>query len=661
MGLERSTVYGSSGMHRKVKLFVPGRLCLFGEHSDWAGAYKSINSEIVPGCAIVTGIEQGIYASAEKNDTFLFTSNEQEKENNRFECPMDPVSLKKEAEKGGYFSYVAGVAAYLCEKYPVSGIHIHVNKMDLPMKKGLSSSAAVCVLVTEAFNEVYYLNLTTVEIMNIAFLGEQKTPSRCGRLDQACAYGTRPVAMYFNGSELQVKPLTVGKPLFFVFADLMKGKDTVKILADLNSAYPFAKNEREKKLHEALGVDNQKFTKEAISLIFSGDAEKLGLLMTEAQELFDEKVRPMCEDQLASPVLHSVLEDENIKKLVFGGKGVGSQGDGSVQFLAKDRESQTLLKDYLQNKLGMTAYTLTLKPGKRVKKAVIPIAGFGTRLYPETRFVKKELCPVVDKDGLVKPILLVLLEELDKVGIDKICLVVNPDEISLYEDLFFKAISGDHYQKLPVTMKEYEEKLRRLAEKLEFTCQEEPRGFGHAVYQSVQFAGDEPVLLLLGDTLYESFNGIPCTEQLIDAFECYEKPVVAIQRINFDMVGSYGVFAGAWEDTSETVMKCSQIAEKPNSVYARDYLTVRTQKAKDNCYGAFGIYILTSDVFCELSNMIEKNKGLIDREIGLTEALNTLCRKESVYGIVINGKSYDLGNPEAYRNAVASFGLDKRS
>ena len=641
-----------------MELFSPGRLCLFGEHSDWAGANKTINSEIVPGCAIVTGVEQGIYATVEENGTFLFTSSLPGESKKSYECRMDSELLKNEAEKGGYYSYVAGVASYIYEHYHVSGIHVHVNKMDLPMKKGLSSSAAVCVLVARAFNEIYHLNLTTREIMQIAFYGEQRTPSRCGRLDQACAYGTRPVAMIFDGSDIQVKPLSVGKPLYYVFADLMAGKDTVKILADLNSAYPFAKNHKERQLHKALGEDNLKITERAIQLISKGDAKELGKLMKEAQLIFDEKIMPMCEDQLRSPVLHGVLNDPVVIELAYGGKGVGSQGDGTVQLLAKDEDCQRQLKEYLQDTLGMTSYTLTLLPNRVISKAIIPVAGFGTRLYPETRFVKKELCPVVDKDGLVKPILLVLLEELDSIGVEQICLVVNPEEKTLYEELFLKPISGNHYQKLPVAMKEYEEKLRKLTKKLSFVCQYEPKGFGHAVYQAEKFTDDEPVLLLLGDTIYESFDNAPCTRQLIETYELYGSPVVALQKIPFENVGSYGVFSGIWENESETVMKCTKIAEKPNVVYAKDYLTVRTKKEKDNCFGAFGAYVLTPEVFGVLNEMIE-HKPFGNEEIGLTEALDKICQEKSVYGLVVNGRSFDLGNPEAYRSAVASFGLCK--
>ena len=174
-------------MSKKIELFVPGRLCLLGEHSDWAGRHRVMNSKIVPGQAIVTGIEQGIYATVEKNDKFIVTSDLVSLNKAVFECEMDSEKLRETANAGGFFSYVAGVASYINECYNVRGLKIKITKMDLPIKSGLSSSAAICVLVARAFNQMYHLRLNTMGEMNIAFIGEQRTPSRCGRLDQACA------------------------------------------------------------------------------------------------------------------------------------------------------------------------------------------------------------------------------------------------------------------------------------------------------------------------------------------------------------------------------------------------------------------------------------------------------------------------------------------
>ena len=182
------------------EIFVPGRLCLFGEHTDWAGKYRTMNAEIVPGAALVTGIEQGIHATIEKATTFKMTSEAPEIADTwkDFECRMEFQELKEIAKSGSFFCYCAGVASYMLEWYKVGGVHIHLTKMDMPMKSGLSSSAAICVLVCRAFNQLYNLNLNTMGEMNIAYWGELRTASRCGRLDQACAFGVRPVKMTFD-------------------------------------------------------------------------------------------------------------------------------------------------------------------------------------------------------------------------------------------------------------------------------------------------------------------------------------------------------------------------------------------------------------------------------------------------------------------------------
>ncbi|MCR4789077.1 MAG: hypothetical protein K5888_10855 [Lachnospiraceae bacterium] len=641
---------------REIELFVPGRLCLFGEHSDWAGTNKTMNADIVPGCAIVTGIEQGIYGKASASEKFTVESTLPEYQGEFFECEMDMTKLKNAARGGGFFSYVAGVASYMCEWYHVGGIRLCITKMDLPMKSGLSSSAAICVMVARAFNIIYDLHLNTMGVMNIAYWGEQRTPSRCGRLDQACAFGVNPVSMVFDGNEIDVDRITVKYPLYYVFADLMAGKDTVKILADLNRAYPFAHNEKETALHEALGEDNAKITDLAKKYISEGNSEKLGELMISAQKLFDEKVAPMCPEELTSPVLHETLNDEKIKSLTYGGKGVGSQGDGTVQFLAKDEETQKQLVDYLENVKGMRTFALTLKPKKAIRKAIIPVAGFGTRLYPETRGVKKEFCPVVDYDGLLKPGILVLLEELEKAEIEQICLILNREEQAYYEDFFFKPISQEHYNKLNDSMKRYEKKIGKIASKLTFVYQDEQKGFGHAVYQAKEFAAGESVLLLLGDTIYSSNSNIPCTVQLIDAYEKYGQSMIAVSNVPLDKVGNFGIFSGVWEDKEETILKLTRIEEKPSSTLAKEYLSVASRKNPENYFGAFGAYVITNEVFDRLDEAIEKNLTNAKGEIELTDALAYVSKNSGMYACLIDGTSYDLGNPESYRAAVASFG-----
>ncbi|MBR4767921.1 MAG: hypothetical protein IK088_02990, partial [Lachnospiraceae bacterium] len=607
---------------------------------------------------IVTGIEQGIYAEAYRSEEFRLIDRTAEGEDRSFSCEMDRDRLKEMAKAGGYYSYICGVASYICEWYRVGGLTIEIVDQTLPVKSGLSSSAAICVLVARAFNQLYDLHLNTSGLMNIAYWGEQRTPSRCGRLDQACAFGVAPVQMNFDGHEVEADRIPLGTTLYYVFADLMAGKDTVRILGDLNRAYPFASDEKGERLQEALGPDNLAITQRAMEYMEKGDARALGALMTEAQALFDEKVAPMCPAELTSPVLHRTLEDPEIRKLTLGGKGVGSQGDGTVQFLAKDEKSQEALYEYLTTKLKMTGYKLTLKPNSSIRRAIIPVAGFGTRLYPATRGIKKEFCPVVDKDGLVKPVLLVLIEELVNAGIEEICLILNPGEKDLYEDYFRKPLSMEHFESLPENLKEYEERFRHMAEKVSFVYQTKQLGFGHAVYQAAEFASGKPVLLLLGDTIYESHTSEVCTSQLIRAYDTYGKPMVAVQEVPLQDVQNFGIFAGAWEDKKKTVMDLDRIREKPTAGYASDFLGMPGRGRKKTSYfGAFGAYVLTREIFDELGKMCrDKEEGKLTGEVQLTEALAHVMKDSGMMGFVPEGESFDIGNARAYRSTFERFG-----
>lgn len=639
-----------------LELFVPGRLCLFGEHTDWAGKYRTMNADIVPGASIVTGIEQGIYAEVEKSPIFEMHSEAPEIKEvwQDFSCRMNEQELKNVAKSGSFFSYCAGVASYMLEWYHVGGVKITLKRMTLPMKSGLSSSAAICVLVARAFNQIYKLNLNTMGEMNIAYVGELRTASRCGRLDQACAFGVKPNLMTFDGDEVEVKTLNVKKHLYWVFADLCAEKDTIKILRDLNKGYPFASNEMEEREQKALGEDNQKIISLAIEYMAKGDAEALGKLMTGAQTLFDTAVAPMCPDELASPKLHEVLNDPIIQPLVYGGKGVGSQGDGSIQFLAKDIECQQKLIDYL-NTQGMKAYPLTLKPVHTVRKAIIPVAGFGTRLYPATRAMKKDFFPIPDVDGIVKPVILILLEELVKSGIEEICLVLgSEEERTLYRDFFENPLPQEHFCKLNPEMQEYENQILAVGKKLRYVYQKEKRGFGHAVYQAADFASNEPVLLMLGDTLYRTESNKPCALQMIEKYEQYNKLMVSIHPVSLAEVSHYGILSGTWEDKNETVLNISKMTEKPKASYAEEFLGVKCKDGERKYMSVFGQYILTPEVFEQLRTDIE-NASDLNSEIELTTALDKVREQYGMIGVQLQGKMFDMGNFNAFQNCVINF------
>ena len=641
-----------------MKLFVPGRLCLFGEHTDWAGHYRTMNADIAPGAAIVTGIEQGISAEVEKSSIFELYSTAPEIKGvwQDFSCRMDELELKRIAKSGSFFCYCAGVASYMLEWYKVGGVRIKITGMTLPMKSGLSSSAAICVLVARAFNLLYNLNLNTLGEMNIAYLGELRTSSRCGRLDQACAFGVKPNLMTFDGDEIEVRSLNVKKHLYWVFADLCAEKDTIKILSDLNKAYPFPNSDAERAEHEALGEKNLALVDKAIKCMAEGDAEGLGRLMTEAEALFDAQVAPMSE-ALYAPKLHEVLQDPNIQPLVWGGKGVGSHGDGSVQFLARDEATQQQLVDYL-NARGMKAYSLTLKPVHTVRKAIIPVAGFGTRLYPATRALKKDFFPIPCPDGMVRPVILILLEELIQSGIEEICLVLgSEEERQQYADYFERPLSEEHLRKLNSEAKELETRILNIGKHLHYVYQREKRGFGHAVYQAAQFAGNEPVLLLLGDTLYRSDSNKPCALQMVEEYERYNCLMVSIHTVPLAEVSHYGILSGVWEDKDHTILNVATMTEKPKASYAEEFLGVRNKNGVKEFYSVFGQYILTPEVFSQLHEdvMQKELEGDHVTEIELTSALEAVRQRSGMMGVRLQGRMYDMGNPHALVRAVQAF------
>ena len=639
-------------LEKEINLFVPGRLCLFGEHSDWAGMYRTVNSSVIKGAAIVSGTEQGIYATAKKSDRFIMNCSPDMPEDEHWECEMETTQLLAVAQQGGFFSYVAGVASYINENYRVGGVLITIQKRDLPLKSGLSSSAAICVLVARAFNQLYNLKMNIKGEMQAAFRGEQRTPSRCGRLDQACAYGIKPVLMDFDGVEVDSHELRVGGTFHWVIANLMASKDTIKILADLNRCYPFAKDATDNTVHEALGVDNQEIVNKAANYLAEGNAEKLGKLMVEAQQNFDTKVAPAC-TELEAPVLHSVLNDPHIQQWIHGAKGVGSQGDGTVQLLARGKEEAAELQKYLHEKRGMPSFTLTLKPGQNVRKAIIPLAGFGTRVFPATKCFKKCFLPLLDKDGILKPALMIMINELLEAGIDDICLIIGEDEKEDF-DRFFNPLADENREKLPEDNLTCEDSILEMRKHITFVYQKERLGFGHAVWLAKEFVDNEPVLLMLGDFVYKSIVELSCAKQVIDAFKECGKTLISITEVPVEKVAHYGILSGIWNNNEETIMNVDSMVEKPTEDYAEQYLGVKNHNHEKKYYATFGQYVLTPEVFSELDREM-KQLPTEGSEYGLTVALDKVREKYGMCAFVPEGRSYDIGLPQSYYQTVKQF------
>jgi len=637
-----------------MDIFVPGRICLFGEHTDWAGSYRRINAEIDRGYTLIVGTNQGVYAEVRPHPTKLILRSSVAEDGQRRVCefPMEREALLAEAEKGGFFSYAAGVAYQVMTHYRVRGLQIDNYKTDLPIKKGLSSSAAISVLVARAFNRLYDLKMTVRGEMEFAYLGEITTPSRCGRMDQGCAYGNRPVLMTFDGDRLDVTEVNVKNDIHFVIVDLGASKDTVEILNRLNHCYPFADDDVQRDVQKYLGPVSGGLTHEACDALRDGDAQKLGELMTKAQEQFDRYVQPACPSQLTAPVLHKVLGYEPLKPYVHGGKGVGSQGDGTAQFVAKDEEGQRKAIEVLQGELGMSCLGLVLRSGQRVRKAVIPAAGFGTRLFPATKAIKKELFPVIGRDGYIKPVILAIVEEALSGGIEEVCVVVQARDRELFEDFFGSPPAVENYNKLSTEGKRYNDYLMDIGRRVTFVSQEVQEGFGHAVYCAREWVGEEPFLLMLGDHLYASPREESCTRQVLDVYSRVGQSVVGLKVTPGAEVHNFGCVGGQWQER-DRLLSVTEFKEKPDEEYARTHLAVEGMDPND-FLSVFGLYVLEPSIFSYLAEHIEHNvrEG---GEFQLTSCLDRLRQESGVVGVVVEGKRFDIGLPESYQQALAEF------
>jgi len=640
-----------------LKIFVPGRICLLGEHSDWAGGYRRINAALERGYCLICGTEQGVYAEVGPHPSALVltATTPNGKREGPYEIPMEDQSLLQEAQSGGFWSYVAGVAYQVLTNYRVRGLVIDNYRTDLPMKKGLSSSAAISVLTARAFNRVYDLKLTIRGEMELAYQGEITTPSRCGRMDQGCAFGNRPVLMTFDGERLDTRELRPAKDLHFVIVDLQARKDTLEILARLNRAYPFAENKQELDVQNLLGPINKRIVLEAIVALQAADAQRLGALMVEAQSLFDRHAAPLCPEELSAPVLHRVLDYEPLRPHIWGGKGVGSQGDGTAQFLTRSEADQRAVIEIIERELELPCLQLTLRPGGKVRRAVIPAAGFGTRLFPATKATKKELFPIIDRDGIAKPAILLIVEEALDAGIEQVIIIVQEQDIEEFQALFNTQISIENYNKLPRHFQEYSKRILDMGQRVSFVAQKTQEGFGHAVFVAREAVGNEAFLLMLGDHLYRSNGPKSCARQLLDAYDQHGLSVLGVRRTAEAEVENFGTVGGLWIEDAD-LLNITEFAEKPTMDYARTNLRV-PGLPEGEYLTVFGQYIIKPQLFDYLEQHITNNvreRG----EFQLTSALDRLRQEDGFLGLMIDGRRYDIGLPDSYLETLRAFRAD---
>ncbi|MGF1635004.1 MAG: UTP--glucose-1-phosphate uridylyltransferase [Phycisphaerae bacterium] len=295
----------------------------------------------------------------------------------------------------------------------------------------------------------------------------------------------------------------------------------------------------------------------------------------------------------------------------------------------------------------------------KVRKAVITAAGRGTRQYPATSAVQKEMIPLVDRDGLTKPIIQIIAEECISSGIEEICIVTNPGGDKTYRDYFkrlsdtdVKAFRGKDWAILE------SEHLGSIGERLSYAFQETPEGFGHAVYQAKDFVGDEPFVLLLGDHIYISDTQVRCVRQLIDVFEKYMLDAVSgVQPTLEKQLHLFGTIKGEPIEPDRGIYKATHIKEKPTPEYARENLVTPGLQA-GNYLAHFGIHVFGPQIFESLEHHIEndlREKG----EIQFTSSQEHLRENCQKYWAVINqGQRYDTGIPYGMMETQLALALN---
>jgi UTP--glucose-1-phosphate uridylyltransferase len=293
---------------------------------------------------------------------------------------------------------------------------------------------------------------------------------------------------------------------------------------------------------------------------------------------------------------------------------------------------------------------------KKVKKAVIPAAGFGTRLYPASKVIKKEFFPIVDIDGMAKPIIQIIIEEAVNSGIEEVCIIVREDEKHTFEKYFNTPLTlgfEKRISELHWAMNE-SKRLSDLAGRICYITQREQAGFGHAVHCACDWVGDEPFLLLLGDHVYISNTDVRCAQQIMDVFNILGENVCAVMRTSEDMLHLYGTVGGKQLKEFPGVYEALEIKEKPSLEYAERHLQTDTIPLGEYlCF--FGQYILMPDLFGYIKHLIDND--LRERgEIQLTSALE-MARKErgKFYVYETDGERFDTGVPLSYANTVAEF------
>jgi len=273
---------------------------------------------------------------------------------------------------------------------------------------------------------------------------------------------------------------------------------------------------------------------------------------------------------------------------------------------------------------------------QKIRKAVFPAAGLGTRFLPATKAQPKEMLPLVDK-----PIIQYVIEEAVASGITRILIVTGKGKNAI-EDHF--DVSKELERLLEERGKtDLLEQVRSISSMINvsYVRQGESLGLGHAVLMAKDLVGSEPFAVMLGDDIIDS--AVPCMKQMIDVFERHGGPVIAVQQVPPSEISHYGVIDGAPEDENSRVYRIRDMVEKPRRDEAPSDLAI------------IGRYILTPDIFEELEATDRDAGG----EIQLTNGLRRLCEKRAVYGYRFEGTRHDAGNKLGFLKATVEFALKR--
>lgn len=271
----------------------------------------------------------------------------------------------------------------------------------------------------------------------------------------------------------------------------------------------------------------------------------------------------------------------------------------------------------------------------KIRKAVIPAAGFGTRMLPASKSVPKEMLPIYDK-----PTLHHIVKEVVDSGITDILIIISKDKGSI-EDYF--DVNFELEYELNKKSSEISREIHELSKMANIYTirQKKKNGLGDAIKYAESFVGDEPFAILLGDDIiYNTSDELPCIKQMADIYEKKESPILGVQEVSWDDVDKYGIVNGV--KTSDRITEVESLVEKPSREEATTNLAI------------LGRYIVTPDIF----PILHETKPGKNNEIQLTDALNKLAEKRKMIAYDFIGKRYDVGNKVGFVKATVDFALN---